>query len=98
MVRVEPAASPPGSTGGTLPNGIDRGVGVQGLLGVGVGGLEVEHHLFYRSGERLGGLGLVVTVDDEPVVAADVHSGVGRECDGHGAGHVALADQFVSGP
>ena len=48
---------------------------------LGVGGLEVEHHLLDRAGERIGRLGLVVEVDDEPVVAADVHAGVGGERD-----------------
>ena len=54
------------------------------LVAVGVR-LEVEDDLFDGARERVGGLGLVVQVDDETVVAADVHAGVGGEGDRDGA-------------
>src|SRR3954452_3766908 len=73
-----------------------RGVLVEGVfvVAVEVGG-DVEDDLADRAGERERRLVGVAAVDDEAVVAADVHAGVAAEPERHGVVHPAAADRLA---
>ena len=86
------------STCGSVTDGLDLGMFVQGFFVLVDGGLEVEHHLFHGPGEGVGGQVLVGTVDHEPVVASDVQASVAGERYRDGTGHLALADQLAVRP
>ena len=71
---------------------------VQSLLRLVVRRLQVEHDLLHGACEGIRSLVLVGEVDDQAVVAADVHARVGREEHRHRTWHPALADLLVVGP
>ena len=80
-IGLPPSALKPGDrvtvTAHPLRDGVDRRVLVQRLLLIErPGRFEVEDDLLDGSREGVGRLVLVVEVDDEAVVAADVHAGV----------------------
>src|SRR5271157_1550355 len=86
------------SAGGAVADGLHLRVFVQGLLVIGCRGLEVEHDLLHGSGEGVRGLVLIGEVDDQAVVAADVHACVAGEGNRDGVGHHAFADLPLVGP
>ena len=87
-----------GSASGSLADGLHLRMLVQGLLRLVVRWLQVEHDLLHSTREGVRGLVLVGTVDDEAIVAANVHARVGREEHGHRPRHLALADLLVVRP
>lgn len=61
-------------------------------------GLEVEDDLGDGPGERIGRLVLIAAVNDQAVVAADVHAGIGGKGQRHRLGQLTLSDQPIVGP
>ena len=100
--EVAPAWETPlldcGSAGSPLPDSLHLRVLVQGLLRLLVRRFQVEHDLLDGAREGVRGLGLVGEVDDEAVVAANVHARVGRAQDRHRMRHPAFADLLVVRP
>src|SRR4051812_27981331 len=73
-----------------------RGVLVEGVLVVAVEVRgDVEDHLANRAGERERRLVGVAAVDDQAVVAADIHAGVAAEPERDGVIHAAAADRLA---
>ena len=60
--------------------------------------LQVEDDLFEGSGELKGRLVLVGEVDDQTVIAPDVHTCIRTERDRHRMCHLASTDLLVIGP
>ena len=87
-----------GSASGTHAHGLHRFVLVQSLLRLHVRGLQVEHHLLHGAREGVGSLVLVGKVDDEAIVAADVHARVGRESNRNRVRHPTFADLLIVCP
>src|SRR6266487_7166303 len=87
-----------GSASGTLADGLHLRVLVQGLFHLLVRRLQVEHDLLHGACKDILSLVLVGAVDDEAVVAANVHARVGRESNRNRVRHPTLANLLVVRP